>query len=272
MANNAAIGVFDSGLGGLSVLREMERLLPDESFVYFADNAHIPYGPRPLDQVRRFSHAIAGNLIAHPCKLVTVACNTASAASLASLRESFPDIPFVGMEPAVKPAAAETRSGRIGVLATHATFQGKLFESVVERFAHGTEVVCHACPGLAEFIETHSPDDPALQPILREIIAPLLERGVDTLVLACTHYPLIKEAIAAAAGPAVRVVDPSPAIARRVEQVLRERDALTGVRGGGGKTRFFASGDADAFSRRASDMVNRPVEAVPAEFSTRVPG
>ncbi len=262
---SAAIGIFDSGVGGLSVLRELETLLPDEKFIYFADTAHIPYGPRPLEQVRQFSIAIAGNLIAQPCKLVVVACNTASAAALKSLRQIYPAIPFVGMEPAVKPAAAGTRSGKVGVLATQATFQGELFESVVERFAKGTQVLCHACPGLAEFIESRPANDPELIPFLENIISPLLEQGIDTLVLGCTHYPLVKSAIEKVAGPSVRVVDPSPAIAKRVRQLLLDTNALAPNPNPG--TVFFVSGDADAFSRQAATHLGRDVDIRVAEFS-----
>ncbi len=266
--SDAAIGIFDSGLGGLSVLRELVRALPNENFVYFADNLHLPYGPRPLEEVRGFAVAIAGRLIEWPAKIVVVACNAASAAALNTLRSVYPGTPFVGMEPAVKPAAAGTRSRKVGVLATKATFQGKLFESVVERFAQGTEVICHACPGLAQFIETHEPGDPELRPMLEGFIRPLVEQGIDRLVLACTHYPLVKEAIQEVAGPNVQVVDPSPAIARRTKQVLEEKGLLSGT--GGGETIFLASGDAEAFSRSATRLMGMPVAAARSDFSRAV--
>lgn len=261
---DACVAVFDSGLGGLSILREIRRELPCEPLFYFADNAHIPYGPRPLDEVCQFAVAIADQLLLLPAKVIVVACNTASAAALHTLRETFPDRLFVGMEPAVKPAVQESRSGKVGVLATQATFQGKLFESVVERFAKDVEVIRQPCPGLAEFIETHPPDHPVLESLLQRFIHPLLQCGVDTLVLACTHYPLVKEAIAAVAGPGVAVIDPSPAIARRTRQVLDESGLLASS--GPGSLSINVSGETELFSQAASIHLGMEVRAVPAPF------
>ena len=257
------VGVFDSGLGGLSIVREIVRELPDERIVYYADTRHMPFGPRPLAEVREIAFGIVERLLAAPVKAVVVACNTASAAALKALRLAFAGVIFVGMEPAVKPAAAETRSGKVGVLATQAAFQGELFESVVARFAAGVEVIRQPCPGLAEFIESHPPDHPALRPRLEKFILPLVERGVDEIVLACTHYPLAMETIKDICGPGVRVVDPSPAIARRLRQVLAERRLLASS--GGGGLESMASGDPAAFSRQASLILGREISASPAE-------
>ena len=150
--NTLSIGVFDSGVGGLSVLRAIRAQMPEESIIYFADQGHIPYGPRPMEQIRNFSEAITKFLLAQNVKIVVVACNTASAAALKYLREKFPDVAFVGMEPAVKPAAEHTQTGKVGVLATPATFQGALYASVVERFANGVELLQDTCPGLVREI------------------------------------------------------------------------------------------------------------------------
>ncbi|MCL2000882.1 MAG: glutamate racemase [Planctomycetes bacterium] len=259
-AASLPIGIFDSGLGGLSILKEIERELPRERLVYFADNLHLPYGSKSLAEVWEFCAAIAGRLIEYPVKAVVVACNTASAASLKRLRQVFPVTPFIGMEPAVKPAAAATRSRKVGVLATQSTFQGELFESVVERFASDMEVLRQPCPGLAEFIERHSTDHPGLKPRLEKFIQPLLERGVDNLVLACTHYSLVREVIQEVAGQGVAVIDPSPAIASRARQVLAESGLLAGSDGRGGGV-FYASGDAEAFSRAASRILGRGIIA-----------
>ena len=144
------IGIFDSGVGGISVLRAIREQMPNESILYFGDQGHIPYGPRPMEQIRDFSEAITRFLLAHGAKIIVVACNTASAAALKYLRERFPDVQFVGMEPAVKPAAEHTHTGKVGVLATPATFQGELYASVVERFAHGVELLQNTCPGLVQ--------------------------------------------------------------------------------------------------------------------------
>ncbi len=149
----APIGIFDSGVGGLSVLREIHRQYPQENLIFVAGQKHVPYGPRPLEQVRAFSEAISQFLLDQGAKLMVAACNTASAAALYDLRAAFPETPFVGMEPAVKPAAEQTRSGVVGVLATPATFQGELYASVVERFANGVIVLQDTCPGLVQQIE-----------------------------------------------------------------------------------------------------------------------
>ncbi len=265
------IAVMDSGLGGLSILREIALLLPGESLYYFADNLHMPYGPRPLAEVRDFVIAITGHLLTLPAKTVVIACNTASAASLGAVREIFPDTPFVGMEPAVKPAAAESVTGVVGVLATQATFHGRLFESVLERFAAGVEVLRQPCPGLAEFIESHRPDDPRLIPLLESFIHPLTERGADTLVLGCTHYPLVKEAISRVAGPGVRIIDPSPAVARRTRAVLAEKGWLREAPAerpgyGEGDLQIRVSGEKENFSRSASIFLGKEVRAESAPF------
>jgi glutamate racemase len=239
------IGVFDSGVGGLSVLRAIRARLPAEDVIYFADQCHVPYGPRTLDEVRAFSAEITRFLIAQGAKLVVVACNTASAAALHSLRRQFPEVAFVGMEPAVKPAAETTRSGVVGVLATPATFQGELYASVVERFAQGVIVLQDPCPGLVAQIEAGALDAPETRRILERAIQPMLARGVDTLVMGCTHYPFVIPLIAQISGPGVRVIDPAPAIARQVERLLAQQDRLNG-RAATGQITFFTSGAASA--------------------------
>ena len=220
------IGVFDSGVGGLSVLKSIWQELPDESCIYLADQAHVPYGPRPLEQVRSFAFGISQFLMENGVKLIVVACNAASAAALHHLREAFPDTPFVGMEPAVKPAVEHTRSGVVGVLATPATFQGELYASVVERFAAGVQLIQHTCPGLVAQIESGQLDSSTTRSILEEAINPMLERGIDTIVLACTHYPFALPLIQETPGAGVRVVDPAPAVARQVRRLLEQSDAL----------------------------------------------
>jgi glutamate racemase len=159
--------------------------------IFLADQAHVPYGPRSLAQVRRFSEAITRYLLDRGCKLIVVACNAASAAALQALRQKFPDTPFVGMEPAVKPAAETTRTGVVGVLATPATFQGALYASVVERFAIGVTLLQHTCPGLVAQIEAGELDAPQTRRILEDALAPMLAQGIDTVVLGCTHYPFV---------------------------------------------------------------------------------
>ena len=229
MTNSNPIGIFDSGVGGLSVWREIARQLPHEDTLYFADQIHIPYGPRSMAEIRSFSEAITRFLIGHRCKLIVVACNTASAAALRYLRATFPDVPFVGMEPAVKPAAETTRTGVVGVMATPATFQGELFASVVERFANGVKLINQVCPGLVEQVEAGRLDTPDTLAMLDRFLTPIRDARADTIVLACTHYPFVIEAIRQLA-PDVNVIDPAPAIARQAGRVLSERGLLAQAR------------------------------------------
>jgi glutamate racemase len=242
------LGLFDSGLGGLSVLRAVRARLPQASIIYFGDNGHIPYGARPLSQVREFSYAITHFLIAHGAQVIVVACNTASAAALASLRQApeFSGLPFVGMEPAVKPAAEVTRSGVVGVLATPATFQGELYASVVERFAQGVTVLQEVCPGLVQQIEAGEVDSPATAAMLRRWLQPMLARGIDALVLGCTHYPFVIPTIERICGPGVRVIDPAPAVARQVARVCERLSSDTET-DGRGRVAYYTSGPPAAF-------------------------
>lgn len=220
------IGVFDSGVGGLSVLRALRQQFPAQPALYLADQGHVPYGPRPLLEVRGFAEQITRFLLAQGARLIVVACNAASAAALVHLRQTFPDIPFVGMEPAIKPAAEQTHSGVVGVLATPATFQGALYASVVERFAHGVDLLQDTCPGLVQQIEAGDLTGPTTCAILEKALRPMLEKGIDKVVLGCTHYPFVIPLIEAIAGPGVQVIDPAPAVARQVGRVLQARDWL----------------------------------------------
>jgi len=251
---NAPIGVFDSGVGGLSILRPLREQLPAEPIVFFADQAHVPYGARSLDEVQRFSVGITRFLIGQGAKLIVVACNTASAAALQHLRRTFPAMHFVGMEPAVKPAAEQTRTRAVGVLATLATFQGALFASVVERFAQGVRVIPQTLPGLVERIEAGDLDGPGTRRIVAAAVRPLVAQGVDTLVLACTHYPFVIPLIAEVAGPGVQVIDPSPAIARQAARLLAEinRGAPAGMVG---TTTFVTSGDPARLADLARQLI-----------------
>lgn len=216
------IGVFDSGVGGLSVVRAIRSDLPSVPVIYAGDQIHVPYGLRPMEEVRGFSRAITRFLLQQGSRLIVVACNTASAAALHYLREEFPEVPFVGMEPAVKPAAEITRSGVVGVLATPATFQGELYASVVERFAQHVKILTDTCPGLVGQIEAGKLDDPETDAILHRALDPMIRAGVDTVVMGCTHYPFVIPQIQQIVGSNVRVIDPAPAIARQVGRLLKE--------------------------------------------------
>jgi glutamate racemase len=242
MNPSSPIGIFDSGVGGLSVLRQIRAQLPGEDVLFFADQGHVPYGPRPLAEVRAFAEEITRFLLARGAKLIVVACNTASAAALHYLRRTFPEIPFVGMEPAVKPAAETTQSGVVGVLATPATFQGELYASVIERFAVGVTVLKDTCPGLVEQIERGALDAPETRAILEHSLTPMLAQGIDRVVLGCTHYPFVIPLIEEIVGEGVRVIDPAPAVARQVGRVLRER-GLQSTESALRRVTCFTSGD-----------------------------
>ncbi len=263
------IGIFDSGVGGLSVLRSLRLLLPGESVLYLADQAHVPYGPRPLEQVRLFSAQITRYLLGEGAKLIVVACNTASAAALQHLRKVFPEVPFVGMEPAVKPAAEQTRTGVVGVLATPATFQGALYASVVERFANGVNLLQSTCPGLVAQIEAGDLDGPRTRHILEEALEPMLAQGIDTVVLGCTHYPFVIPLIEQIVGPQVRVIDPAPAVARQAARLLDERGLSDGEHSPA-TLRFLTTGNPDAFAAALPRLLGEtaPVESLCWEGDT----
>jgi len=241
------IGVFDSGVGGLSVLRAMRQLMPEEPIVYFGDQEHVPYGPRPMHQVRDFSVAITRFLLDQGAKLIVVACNTASAAALHYLREEFPDVSFVGMEPAVKPAVGHTQSGLVGVLATPATFQGALYASVLERFANGVQVMQHTCPGLVEQIESGDLNGDETLTILENALRPMLDRGIDTVVLGCTHYPFVIPLIEKVVGENVRVIDPAPAVAKQAKRLL-DASGMKAPVGERAEVCFYTSGDTETLA------------------------
>jgi glutamate racemase len=228
------------------VAAAIRQALPQERLLYFGDNAHIPYGDRQSEQILGFSEAITHALLEQHCKLIVIACNTASAAALKPLREKLPQVPFVGMEPAVKPAVEHTRTGVVGVIATVSTVQSELFATIVERFAQGVTVLQQACPGLVRRIEGGDLDSPVLEEMLHGWLDPMLEQHIDALVLGCTHYPLIRPVIERIVGPEVRVIDPAPAIARRVGTLLVE-DQLLAPPGSPGSLTCYTSGDAGFF-------------------------
>jgi glutamate racemase len=246
MANSSSspIGVFDSGLGGISVLRAIRMHMPEESVIYFGDQGHIPYGPRPMEQIRDFSEAITKFLLERNAKIIIVACNTASAAALKYLREKFPDVQFVGMEPAVKPAAERTQTGKVGVLATPATFQGALYASVVERFANGVKLFQNTCNGLVQQIECGNFDGEETRRILEAALLPMLEKNIDTVVLGCTHYPFVIPLIQEIVGENVRVIDPAPAVAKQTGRLL-EALGRRNTSGAKGDAKFYTSGNPD---------------------------
>jgi glutamate racemase len=249
------IGIFDSGVGGLSVLREVTRQFPAEDLIYLADQAHVPYGTRSRQKVMGYANGIVRYLLSKESKLIILACNTASAVALAELRKRYPDVPFVGMEPAVKPAAAGTRSGVVGVLATPATFQGDLYASTVKRFARGVKIIQETCPGLVDQIESGKIDHPKTSKILNDALRPMLAEGVDEVVMGCTHYPFVIPQIKEIVGENVRVIDPAPAVAKQVGRLLQEYDLLAGSNQTG-NIEIFTTGDPQKLEEMLLTLLN----------------
>ena len=239
MIRQQPIGVFDSGLGGLSVAHEIRLRLPLEDIVYIADSAYCPYGPRPLDEIRDRSLAVTRALFDFGAKLIVVACNTASGAAIDDLREIF-EVPIVGLEPAVKPAALSTKTGRVAVLATPATLKTDRFNRLLDNHGAGVEVVRIPCPGFVELVEAGELNGERALATVRDALAPALE-GVDRIILGCTHYPFLRDAVAEVAGEGVEILDSGPAVARQVERVLRSNSLLRET--GEGSFTFYTTGD-----------------------------
>jgi glutamate racemase len=247
------------------VLRCLRERLPAEDLLYLADQAHCPYGSRPVDDLRALSAACTSWLLAHGAALVVVACNTASAGALHWLRQTFPATPFVGMVPAVKPAVAQTRSGVVGVLATPATIVGELLDDVVMRWAGATRVVRQACPGLVELIEAGTLDAPETYALLEAYLRPLRVAKADTIVLGCTHYPFLIPQIQRIVGTDVALIDAAPAVARQAARVLTEQGLAQADPTRHGATRYATTGDPAAFERLLLRLGLPPGDVIPAE-------
>ena len=215
----AVIGVFDSGSGGLSVLREIRKILPEQRFVYFSDNAYCPYGEKTAEFVTGRSRAVTDLLLSKGASTIVLACNTATAAAIATLRSEY-RIPFVGMEPAVKPAASGTRSGIVGVLATAGTLKAAKYLNTKGQYADAVRIVERVGLGFVELVENLELDGPHAESVVRASLEPLLEAGADTIVLGCTHYPFLLPLMQRIAPPEVRFIDPAPAVARHLADVL----------------------------------------------------
>ena len=219
------IGIFDSGTGGLSVLREIVRLLPEEKYVYFSDNAHCPYGEKTPEFIRERCRHIVRTLLDKGAEIIVVACNTATAAAIRALRDEFP-VRFIGMEPAVKPAVLGTRTGVIGVLATAGTLKGSKYLNIKGNYEDGCTIEEHVGQGFVELVESGDLTGPAAEAVVERSLRPLLDKGADTIVLGCTHYPFLLETLQKIAGPGIRFIDPAPAVARQLVRVMRDEKLL----------------------------------------------
>lgn len=218
----ALIGVFDSGVGGLSILSALRERLPSHAFYYVADQAHIPYGSRSPEEVRAFAEGITRFLLAQGAALIVVACNTATTLAISALRRNFPLTAFVGVEPALKPAVAQSRSHVVGVLATAATLSSDSYRALRTRYAGTTTLLENACPGLVEAIEQEGPSGPSVQALLGEAVEPMREQGADCLVLGCTHFLFTVPLLQRLLDRPLTIIEPATAVARRTAQLLDE--------------------------------------------------
>lgn len=254
------IGVFDSGLGGLTVLRAMIDLLPDERIVYFGDTGRFPYGPKPRDEVLKYSLQITDVLLGHDVKTLVVACNSAAAAALHVLDEEL-DIPVLGViEPGLRAAINVTRTGRVGVIGTVGTIASGAYQEVAAAADHDIELTCAACPGFVEFVEAGDVDSDQVHVLAERLLAPVREAEVDTLVLGCTHYPFIRPLLERIIGDDIAVIDPAPAVARHTRFVLQQH-RLIAPDGQEGALRCFTSGDPRQLEAFAARVLEAPCAA-----------
>ena len=261
---NAPIGVFDSGAGGLTILSALLRELPDEKFIYMGDTAHCPYGARDDEEITALALDACRFLRARGAKLIVVACNTASQAALSTLRATIPDLSFVGVVPAVKPAARLTKRGRIGIAATNQAARATYLRQLIDEFAEGIEVFAVGCPDLVTLVERGQFEGPEVERVVREALQPVLAENIDVLVLGCTHFPALQTVIEHVAGPGVQVIDSSQAIARRTHLVLQNAGLLAPANvpeHGDDRLEVWCSGDPEKFSSVATHILGLPVRA-----------
>ena len=238
------IGIFDSGIGGLSVYREIRKILPEQSYIYYSDNAHCPYGEKSREYIIDRARAITRFLLGKGCEIIVVACNTATAAAISTLREEFP-VKFIGMEPAIKPAAQATKTGVVGVLATAGTLKATKYINTRARWAQNVSIVEHIGQGFVELVEKGITTGPEAETTVRTSLTPLLDAGADMIVLGCTHYPFLSDTIRKIASEVypdrdIDIIDPAPAVARHLMEVMAEEGISSGD---GFSIELHASGD-----------------------------
>lgn len=245
------VGIFDSGTGGLSVFREIYRLLPEERYIYYSDNANCPYGEKSREYIIDRARTIAAYLIGHGADIIVVACNTATAAAISTLRDVFP-VPFIGMEPAVKPAAQATRTGVVGVLATAGTLKATKYIDTREKWAHEVNIVEHIGQGFVELVENGIVTGPEAEKVVEQSVRPLIEAGADTIVLGCTHYPFLADTIRKVSGRQITLIDPAPAVAKHLLEVMQERQLL---RRDGFEMSLHSSGDISTLEKTYQNLI-----------------
>ena len=241
------IGVYDSGVGGITVWREIIKLLPNEDLIYYADNKNCPYGLKSEQEISDLSENVVKFLLGQNCKMIVVACNTATAAAVEYLRDKY-DVKFVGMEPAVKPAALNSKTGKIGVLATKGTFRGRLFNETTQKYAQNKDVNIQVGFGLVDAVENGKIHSDETIILLKKYIEPMLENEVDQIVLGCTHYPFLLDEIKKIVGERAEIIDPSGAVAKQLQNLLK-LDNLLNINTKSPEYRFYTSGKSEALKK-----------------------
>ena len=252
------IGIFDSGVGGLSVFREILKVLPEQSYIYYSDNAHCPYGEKSREYIIERAREITRFMLEKGCEIIVVACNTATAAAISTLREEFP-IRFIGMEPAIKPAAQSTKTGVVGVLATAGTLKASKYLDTREKWAQNVQIVEHIGQGFVELVENGDTSGPSAENTIRTSLIPLLEAGADTIVLGCTHYPFLIATIEKVAREefpqrSVTIIDPAPAVARHLLEVMKV-EGIAENSPSGYKIELHSSGDPDSLQKTFKKII-----------------
>lgn len=252
------IGIFDSGVGGLSVFREIRKILPEQGYIYYSDNAHCPYGEKSREYIIDRARHITQFLLEKGCEIIVVACNTATAAAISVLREEFP-VKFIGMEPAIKPAAQSTQTGVVGVLATAGTLKATKYLDTREKWAQNVQIVEHIGQGFVEFVENGIINGTQAEQTVRKSLAPLLEAGADTIVLGCTHYPFLTDTIKKIAEETfperpVKVIDPAPAVAKHLLEVMQQ-EGISQASTSGYSIELHSSGNPDGLYKTFDALI-----------------
>ena len=256
------IGVFDSGVGGISVLKHLTQALPNEDYIYLADSLNAPYGDKSPAFIQQRSLQLSQFLMSKNAKAIVVACNTATAAAVSLLREQFADIPVIAMEPAIKPAVEATKTGVVGVMATSGTLQSAQFAALLDHYGQGVSVVTQACHGLVECVEQAALTQPHTRALLQQYLQPLLDAGADTIVLGCTHYPFLKPTIAELVGQQVSLIDTGQAVAKQLARKLTEADLLS-PKQVKGDVIFYSNSQQENVAEVISALWGEPVTVAP---------
>ncbi len=258
MARKHPIGIFDSGVGGLCVLKEIRKHLPGESINYLADSCNCPYGSKRMDEALSLSRKSIEFLLNLDCKLIVIACNTVTAVAIDSFRSDY-NVPFIGMEPAIKPAALQTKSKKIGVLATENTFNGRLFKETFEKYANGIEVFIQPGYGLVELVEKGEQYSKKAKMLIEQYLTPMMEKGADTIVLGCTHYPFLKGVINKITNNRITIIDPSDAVAAQTKRMLGQFN-LAAKDTGDPQFNFYTTGEIALAQKIISREMDRPYQ------------